>query len=80
VRPPLLADGLFVHTERVSAPFEADIAIPNINCEKCTLQVIQWMAEHGRNPEGDFSYHHCADLRITADSAKPIDTRWPGQR
>ena len=80
VRPPLLADGLFVHTERVSAPFEADIAIPNINCEKCTLQVIQWMAEHGRNAEGDFSYHHCADLRITADSAKPIDTRWPGQR
>lgn len=76
---PVLADGLFPHTTRPTAPFEADLALPNINCEKCTLQVIQFMAEHGRNRDGDFSYHHCADLKITADASKPIDTRWPGQ-
>ncbi len=34
------------------------------------------MAEHGRNPDGDFSYHHCAELQITADPAKPIDRAW----
>ena len=80
VRPPLLADGLFPHTTRPSGPlppWETDIDIPNINCDKCTLQVIQFMAEHGLNRDGDFSYHHCADLQITADSSKPIDTRWP---
>jgi len=77
---PVLADGLFQHTMRSATPFETDIDIPNINCEKCTLQIIEFMAEHGLNREGDYSYHHCADLRITADSAKPIDTRWPGQR
>ena len=76
VRPPVLADGLFAHTTRSAEAFETDIELPNINCEKCTLQIIQFMAEHGRNRDGDFSYHHCADLKITADPAKPLDTRW----
>jgi hypothetical protein len=59
------------------APWEADIEIPNINCPKCTLQVIQFMADHVYNQPGGYAYHHCADLAITADPAKPIDTRWP---
>ena len=54
VRPPILADGLWAHTTRPSAPFETDIDLPNISCEKCTLQVIQFMAEHGLNRDGDF--------------------------
>jgi hypothetical protein len=76
VQPPILADGLFQHTTPPTGPFETDIDIPNINCEKCTLQIIQFMAEHGLNKDGDFSYHHCADLQISADSSKPIDSRW----
>lgn len=76
VRPPVLADGLFAHTARGEEMFETDIDIPNISCEKCTMQIIQFMAEHGLNADGDYSYHHCADLQITADPAKPIDTRW----
>ena len=77
---PVLADGLFPNTSRPTGPFEADVRLPNINCEKCTLQIVQFMAEHGRNRDGDFSYHHCADLKITADATVPIDTRWPGQK
>jgi hypothetical protein len=80
-KPPVLADGLFVHTER-PAPgsfHEADIRLPNINCEKCTLQIIQWMGEHRLNEDGDYSYHHCAALKITANPAQAIDTNWPGQ-
>jgi hypothetical protein len=80
VQPPLLADGLFPHTTRPTEPWEADIQLPNITCEKCTLQVVEFMAEHPGVREGGFSYHHCADLKITADPAKAIDTRWPGQR
>src|ERR1044071_2868739 len=76
-RPPVIVDGLWAHTERPTAPFETDVDVPNINCEKCTLQIIQFMAEHGRNKDGDFSYHHCADLKITADRSKPLDARWP---
>jgi len=76
---PVIADGLFQHYTRPTAPqtFETEIQLPNINCPKCTLQVIQFMAEHGYNQPGGYSYHHCADLEITADPSKPIDARWP---
>ena len=73
---PVIADGLFAHTEKPTALWETDIPIPNINCPKCLLQVVQFMADHGRNADGDFSYHHCAVVNITADPAKPIDPRW----
>jgi hypothetical protein len=79
-RIPVLADGLFQHTAKQAGPWATDVRIPNISCAKCTLQIIQFMAEHGRNKQGDFSYHHCADLRITADTSKPLDTGWPASR
>jgi hypothetical protein len=84
---PVLADGLFQHYTRPAPPaqgqpaapmvFETDIQLPNITCAKCTLQVIQFMANHGYNQPGGYSYHHCADLSITADPSKPIDKGWP---
>ena len=80
VRPPVLADGLFEHHARPVDPFEAYIDIPNINCEKCTLQIVQFMEEHAFNNPGGYSYHHCADLQITADKSKPVDTGWPAER
>ncbi len=81
-KPPVLADGLFFHRERPAADafWETDIKLPNINCDACTLQVIQFVEEHGLNKEGDFSYHHYADLKITANPSLPIDKRWPGQK
>jgi hypothetical protein len=75
-QPPVLADGLFVHNAKSADPFEADITLPNITCAKCTLQIVEFMAQHGLNPDGGYFYHHCAELQITADPAKPIDTRW----
>jgi len=80
---PVLADGLFVHSTRPSGPmepFETDIVIPNISCKKCTLQVVQFMAEHAFNNPGGYSYHHCANIQITPDPAKPIDKGWPEER
>ena len=76
---PVLADGLFQHYTRPASPqtYEADIQLPNISCAKCTLQVIQFMAEHAYNQPGGYSYHHCADLAITADPNKPLDKGWP---
>ena len=80
---PVLADGLFVHATRPTGPmepWETDVQLPNINCKKCTLQVVQFMAEHAFNNPGGYSYHHCAELQITADPAKPLDTGWPAER
>jgi len=74
---PVLADGLFVHTTRQTGPFETDVQLPNIHCEKCILQIEEFMAEHGYNRDGGYFYHHCAVLQITPDPGKAIDSRWP---
>jgi hypothetical protein len=74
---PVLLDGIFAHTERPTQNFESTVPIPNINCQGCVLQVIEFMADHpGIAVDGGHSYHHCAVLNITADPAKPIDSRW----
>ena len=83
VQIPVLADGLFVHAERPAGPmppFETDVQLPNISCRKCTLQVVQFMAEHAFNNPGGYSYHHCAELQITRDAAKPVTPGWPAER
>jgi len=80
---PVLADGLFVHKERPTgtmAPWETDVKLPNISCRTCTLQVVQFMEEHGFNNPGGYTYHHCAMLQITPDNSKPIDAGWPAER
>ncbi|SRR5216684_2265174 len=85
---PVIVDGLFQHYPKAGepassvpktpmAPWETDIQLPNISCAKCTLQVIQFMADHPYNQPGGYSYHHCAELQITADASKPIDKGWP---
>jgi len=77
---PVLTDGLWVHTAKVDTPWETDVDLPNINCKKCTLQIVQFMAEHRVNNPGNFTYHHCAVLQITANPAKPLDKQWPVER
>ncbi len=79
-KPPVLVDGLFIHNARPQTEWETDVKLPNINCDKCTVQIIQFMEEHGLNKDGDFTYHHCADLKLTANPALPIDMGWPGQK
>jgi hypothetical protein len=80
---PVLADGLFARNTRPATPIdflETDVQLPNINCKKCTLQVVQFMAEHAFNNPGGYTYHHCAVLEITADPTKPLDKGWPAER
>jgi hypothetical protein len=77
--PPVLADGLFMHVAPFDKEQETDVEIPNVNCEKCTLQVIEFMGAHGRNKDGDYTYHHCAEIQVRANPNKPIDTRFPAE-
>src|SRR5579872_1195320 len=76
---PVLADNLWNHIAGLNTQaFQQDIMIPNVNCAKCTLQVIEFMWPHPFNfdttypPGGGYFYHHCADLKITADPALPL--------
>lgn len=45
--------------------FSTIVAIPNINCETCTIQMIQSMEE---NPNAPTYYYSCADVRIVAST------------
>lgn len=69
---PVLADNLFPR-ENVTAPqatpFSMTVKLPDEECENCTLQVIQFMAEHGPG----YFYHHCANVRIVAADAELPD-------
>jgi hypothetical protein len=75
-RPPVLLDGLWENHQRRLGPLETEIRIPNIDCEGCFLQVIQFMEDHPGAREGGYSYHHCAVLNIKADAAKPLEEGW----
>lgn len=77
---PVLADGLFQHVSKFDKEMETDVEIPNINCSKCTLQIVEFMAAHGLNKDGDYTYHHCAVLAIKANPSKAIDTRFPAEK
>jgi hypothetical protein len=80
-KPPILIDGLFIHSTKAEPGsfWEAEILIPNINCKGCVIQVDQFMNEHGLNTPGDFTYHHCAVVNITATPKMKINKAWPKQ-
>jgi len=73
---PVIVDGLWANQERRTGPLETQIRIPNIDCEGCFLQVVQFMEEHPGFREGGFTYHHCAMLNIKANTELPTDEGW----
>src|ERR1700760_1816454 len=73
---PVIAEGLFqcypkpgepssALLKTAMAPWETDVELPNISCAKCTLQVIQFMADHGYNQPGGYSYIPFPILQLT---------------
>jgi hypothetical protein len=74
---PVIADHVFVHANNPVQSFPSTavpgvVTLPNVNCDKCILQVDEFMAQHGSNGAAGYMYHHCAYLKITADPNKPI--------
>jgi hypothetical protein len=63
---PVLADGVLPHTQSFSGPQTFKVTLPaGVTCTHCTLQVIEFMSNHGLNNPGGCFYHHCADISIT---------------
>jgi hypothetical protein len=66
---PVLVDNLFPRDAVLlpaAEPFTTQVTLPDETCESCTLQVIQFMAQHGPG----YFYHHCANVRIVAADAE----------
>jgi hypothetical protein len=74
---PILADNVLPHTQPFDEPQTFSVTLPaDVTCTRCTLQVIEYMSQHGR----PCFYHHCADLSIQADltpTAAPLPTGTP---
>lgn len=68
---PVLLDGILDMTG--TGPREATVTLPDIECETCTLQLIQVMKDKPPFGNGDDIYYQCADisLRIGAGDAGP---------
>lgn len=62
----VLADGILLSSSAASRPghpsYSYKVTLPNKPCEKCTLQLIQFMENHPPS----CIYYHCADIKITA--------------
>ena len=52
---------------KVDAALETDVTLPNISCKRCTLQVIQFMEQHGPNNPG---HVHLPPLRHGPDHGR----------
>jgi MYXO-CTERM domain-containing protein len=69
---PVLADGVFEHDSPMAGPQTIEVTIPaDLECDNCTLQIIQFMSNHALNNPGGCYYHHCATISV---SAEPVTT------
>jgi MYXO-CTERM domain-containing protein len=74
---PVLADGVWEHTEPFAGSQSIDITLPDdVSCTNCTLQVIQFMSNHALNDPGGCYYHHCAAIAVDGDPG--VTTTSPG--
>lgn len=54
--------------------YTANITLPNVQCNACTLQMIQVMTE---NPAAPSLYFSCADIRLQAGAPTPTPVPGP---
>ena len=61
---------ILVETEGDTANtgYSHDITVPDVNCDNCTLQLIQVMTTAGTIDLGEDLYYRCADISITGAS------------
>jgi hypothetical protein len=67
---PVLADGALLHTKSFSGTQTIKVKLPdNFTCTNCTLQVLEFMGQHGLNVPGGCFYHHCANITVAANAS-----------
>jgi len=55
----VLLDGIM---DKTSKAYTAEVTLPDIECNNCTLQLIQVMTDKAPYGNGDDIYHECANL------------------
>lgn len=57
----------YVEDEPGAATYSVEVTLPNVTCETCTLQVIQFMYDKVNNNVDDEYYFQCADLALRGE-------------
>ena len=70
----LLVDGI---TDAQGGAYEQTITFPDIECDNCTLQVIQLMTDKAPYGDGNDLYYQCADITL-APGGDPGNPGGPG--
>lgn len=63
--PSVLVDGI---ADAFLGAYEQQVTLPDITCERCTLQVIQVMTDKPPYGDGNDLYYQCADLALRDDA------------
>ena len=63
---PVIADGMLAHSQPFDGEQSFEVTLPDdVSCDNCTLQVIQYMSNHG----APCFYYHCAEISIAPGSS-----------
>lgn len=78
--PGVLVDG--IEDKSGTQTYTQQVTLPNVECDNCTLQLIQMMTDKPPYGNGDDLYYQCADIvlkrsapdaGVVADAAAPPD-------
>ncbi len=64
--PGVLLDGIADRSG--GGIYSQEVTLPDIECDNCTLQVIQVMSDKAPYGDGNDMYYQCADLVLSADA------------
>lgn len=62
--PSVLLDDI---ADKSGGSYSAQVTLPNVECESCTLQLIQVMTDKPPYGDGNDIYYQCADIALRAD-------------
>jgi MYXO-CTERM domain-containing protein len=67
----IMEDNLFPHTSLADPIYSFDVTFPDIECDNCTLQLIQMMTDKPPyTVGGNDIYYNCLDIVLTRDEAQ----------
>lgn len=69
--PTVLVDGIKDKTG--TQTYSQEVTLPDVECDKCTLQVIQVMTDKPPYGDGNDIYYQCADLVLSKTVANEED-------
>lgn len=64
----VLLDNIADKTGTAPIPYTAQVTLPNMECNNCTLQVLQVMTDKPPYGDGNDIYYQCADFVLAADA------------